>query len=556
MTKARYMRALEVIRKAAASLPSAIAVSSRAMTITPVFALAGAVLIGLIAVAIGMPDLGMPGSHIDQHNTQVALQSGATMLSLVCGFIFITYSRFRRSNEAAWVGAALITLGACAIGVAALVPYLSSDAAGLNLVVWLQPGGRLAAMLLLIVAIWTSRIDDAWRRRPSRVLLITIATTAVATLFMESVSNLAAGLISAHDVIVQVRGLEWFHAVQTTSVIPVAWLSLATAFLLTAIRRNEPLLTWVALACIAFGGAELARLAATSQGLAGSILSYVVQTVGLALSVVGVLRGMSAHIREQRGQLLSRAEAAEAQADNTTRKHREQVHEALNALSSVVNTLRLIEQQRDQLDPSIQRKLIATSFAELLRLQGVFAPHAGSANVRRYELATALQPVIEASRANGLVINDHLPDGVFAWGSPAATSQVLQNLLENAARYAPGATVDIHGAIDDQQVLLSVTDDGPGIDPEEHERVFAHGVRGSSSAGTTGSGIGLAVSADLMRAHGGGLWIDGAHYDGTRFVIALPTAPAEPSPPDSSNAQAPPGDSTLTVTDPQQLVLQ
>jgi two-component system sensor histidine kinase KdpD len=108
--------------------------------------------------------------------------------------------------------------------------------------------------------------------------------------------------------------------------------------------------------------------------------------------------------------------------------------------------------------------------------------------------------------------------------------QVLTNLLENAARYSPpGGEVLVavspwHGA-----VPVRVSDQGPGVPPEDRDRVFEAFYRGDAAAGV-GSGLGLAIARAIVLGHGGRIWIEGAPGGGTAVVFELPVADAEPVP--------------------------
>lgn len=105
--------------------------------------------------------------------------------------------------------------------------------------------------------------------------------------------------------------------------------------------------------------------------------------------------------------------------------------------------------------------------------------------------------------------------------------QVLVNLLTNARRHAPpGTTVTVQGRRrDGGEVELAVVDAGPGIAPEELDRVF-HRFHRSDDDRTTargGSGLGLAISREIVERHGGRLTIDASHHPGCRAVLTLPT---------------------------------
>jgi signal transduction histidine kinase len=77
---------------------------------------------------------------------------------------------------------------------------------------------------------------------------------------------------------------------------------------------------------------------------------------------------------------------------------------------------------------------------------------------------------------------------------------------------------------DDNQVCISITDDGPGIPAEEQERIFErfHRVKNSSSAGPVRSGLGLAIARGLVDLHDGRLWVESTPGYGSTFHVTLP----------------------------------
>jgi signal transduction histidine kinase len=109
----------------------------------------------------------------------------------------------------------------------------------------------------------------------------------------------------------------------------------------------------------------------------------------------------------------------------------------------------------------------------------------------------------------------------------------LNNLLENAAKYSPrDAAIEVTVRYDDQtaRVQIGVTDHGPGIPLDEQRLVFEKFVRGRNAhdSGVRGTGIGLTLARELVRAHGGDVTITSQVGRGSTFTIAIPSASASP----------------------------
>jgi signal transduction histidine kinase len=103
-------------------------------------------------------------------------------------------------------------------------------------------------------------------------------------------------------------------------------------------------------------------------------------------------------------------------------------------------------------------------------------------------------------------------------------ARAVRNLLDNADRHARTAvTVELAG--DDDGVMLAVADDGPGIPPDERERVFERFTRldDARARATGGTGLGLAIAREIVESHGGRVTIDDT-ATGARLVVRLPAA--------------------------------
>jgi signal transduction histidine kinase len=108
--------------------------------------------------------------------------------------------------------------------------------------------------------------------------------------------------------------------------------------------------------------------------------------------------------------------------------------------------------------------------------------------------------------------------------------QIVQNLLENADRYAGGATEIVLDGDADHLVVL-VDDAGPGVPEHERTHVFNRFARGAAGGTTTeGSGLGLALVAEHVRLHGGSVAIGTSPSGGARFAVTLPVGSEGPRP--------------------------
>jgi signal transduction histidine kinase len=100
--------------------------------------------------------------------------------------------------------------------------------------------------------------------------------------------------------------------------------------------------------------------------------------------------------------------------------------------------------------------------------------------------------------------------------------QVLTNLLSNAIRYAPGRPIDVELAPAGASVTLRVRDHGPGIRPEDQERIFGRFERAASGRGIGGFGLGLWITRQIVIALGGTVRVESTPNVETAFIIELP----------------------------------
>ena len=142
------------------------------------------------------------------------------------------------------------------------------------------------------------------------------------------------------------------------------------------------------------------------------------------------------------------------------------------------------------------------------------------------EVIEAFAPLASARR---MQVRAELEEGVVAAVDRNAFCQMLLNLLDNAVKYGPvGQTVTITlSAIvagTECRARLAVSDQGPGIEAKERERIWEpfYRLERESRSAIAGSGIGLSVVRELLALHGGRGWVEPAAGGGSRFVIELP----------------------------------
>jgi two-component system sensor histidine kinase KdpD len=119
---------------------------------------------------------------------------------------------------------------------------------------------------------------------------------------------------------------------------------------------------------------------------------------------------------------------------------------------------------------------------------------------------------------------DSLPAG---YADATLMPIALAHLLDNACKYSPdGCPVTVSASSDENEVVISVSDRGPGISPGEQRFVFERFYRGAAGKQTEGAGMGLAIVAEIVRLHNGRVWVDNVRDGGARFSLSLPVADA------------------------------
>jgi two-component system, OmpR family, sensor histidine kinase VicK len=102
---------------------------------------------------------------------------------------------------------------------------------------------------------------------------------------------------------------------------------------------------------------------------------------------------------------------------------------------------------------------------------------------------------------------------------------VLSNLIRNAVKYSPkGGLIDVRCHADEQEVLVSVADEGMGIREQDINKIFEryYRVQTDSTSHIAGFGIGLYLSAEIVKRHDGRIWVESSSGSGSTFYFSLP----------------------------------
>lgn len=211
------------------------------------------------------------------------------------------------------------------------------------------------------------------------------------------------------------------------------------------------------------------------------------------------------------------------------------------------------------LDRSTQAALLRTIVQESSRLSDLIANlvfatrlEAGSVTLRREW--TTLEEIVGvglsklreplATRSPRIHLPSDLP---MVRVDNAMLPQVVHNLVENALHYTPAGTpISINAWTVDERIVVKIADEGPGLAEDEASRVFERFYRGresrshaSTTAATTGMGLGLTICEGIIRAHGGMIWAEPNTPRGVAFLFSLPIERPQPALPPETTEMSP-----------------
>ncbi|MEO8722997.1 MAG: stimulus-sensing domain-containing protein [Sphingobium sp.] len=216
-------------------------------------------------------------------------------------------------------------------------------------------------------------------------------------------------------------------------------------------------------------------------------------------------------------------------------------HELKNPIASLRSALDALESVQQ---PDLRAQLMALAHDDVRRLDRLVTDIAEASRIdaqlshTRFEaidLGQMIERMIFARETRGVPNQVRVAfarprkDVAVVMGEPQRLALVIDNLLDNAVSFSPaGGLVQVTATVADNQVMISVEDEGPGVPPQERETVFRrfHSVRPEGESFGKHSGLGLAIARSVVEGHQGRIAIadrDDAQA-GARFVVRLPLA--------------------------------
>ncbi len=152
-----------------------------------------------------------------------------------------------------------------------------------------------------------------------------------------------------------------------------------------------------------------------------------------------------------------------------------------------------------------------------------------------FDLASVVEELVAefrlAGEARQITVVKQTTPGASCVGDHHAVRRAAANLIDNAVRLAPASTtVTVSSGTSDGWAVLTVSDQGPGLSPEDRDRVFQRFWRGTASGGYKGSGLGLTIVRQIAEGHGGTVTVSSELGAGSTFALWLPLARSSAAP--------------------------
>ena len=470
-----------------------------------------ALALALLVIGVALPAVlrAFPAADTARH-VQGLLRSLSSVCFTCAGVLRLVRWKLTGDNRGGLVGVAFVIYGLLNGPTASLAPLIHNTTSEL----WLNPDTRAVAvtvcLVILALALRGPEVDA--RIRPVRTLTVAVGSGGVVIVALIALAN------TGHSVSLS-NGL-WLSIGLVQTAVCAA---LAVAAGLQGVRRTDIGQTWLSISLGILAAAELMHAIAFVTNVTVTLYTTALQVVASgvvlldAMHALGVVFGADGtRLLNLSGALVATEQQRQAEAE----REAEQLHDARSVIAALKATTVTLDAYDTRLDEASKKRLRSAFVDELGRLEKVIDSRRREAQTV-FRLDLALEPVLLAEQQNGLVVDNELGD-IKVRGRPTVLATVVQNLLVNARRYAPGSSVHLAAAEVDGNVQILVEDRGPGIGPAEQELVFNRGYRGVG-APAGGSGLGLFLARRLMREQGGEIVLRNRLGGGASFALTLPS---------------------------------
>ncbi len=300
-----------------------------------------------------------------------------------------------------------------------------------------------------------------------------------------------------------------------------------------------------------FSRGAVLRLPLVAHGAElGTLTIWCEQGPGLEPAELALVHWLARHLSLllDRQRLRAAVEESARASDGLLSMVSHELRTPLSTISmSVETSIRRIEGSADQLPKEWLLQRLEKAKKAVLRTDRLIHTFLGMSQICTSRLVPDVQDVDLSSLARGAV---HTLSDELSWArcdchlhasrpvrgrwDPVQLEIVLNNLLTNVIKYAPGSRVDVRVEGQADGVLLSVEDRGPGIAAEHRERLFQRYSRLPSPSRVNGFGLGLWITRHFVEANGGGIEVESAPGKGTIFRVRLPHEGPEAAAPASA----------------------
>jgi signal transduction histidine kinase len=253
------------------------------------------------------------------------------------------------------------------------------------------------------------------------------------------------------------------------------------------------------------------ELVAMTIGITGFVLAAAIREKEEALDARGEFINIASH------ELKTPITSLKLQYDLAARRiaRGEKVSE-----EEMTSNFKRMGNQISRLILTIEQLLNTTRFE-----QGTF-----QLNISHVKISKILKNVLEAMSADLTAAQSEarltMTEELAGHWDSFRVEQVLNNIISNAIKYAPGKPIEINVSGDESCARISIQDHGPGIEPTKQEMIFKRFVRAADPRKTEGLGLGLFIARRIVEAHGGEIGVKSALGDGALFEIKLPLVAA------------------------------